>query len=367
VIKILHIHTALSFIAQSNKQFDSVEFNNKVILLNEQKPPNLDDDIAFYDSSKKGLNEVINLCNAVDLVVLYSLDYEKSYIANRIDKNTKLLWRFFGTELYSKMPDQMYSSISREILKQENTPLKQLVRGAKKIIRGNAKQEEEFTKAIKRVDYFLGLADDEYDFLKSHWPDLPEFMQLPLAHIGNMEVLDKKPYNRVLLGNSRVAYNNHIDIIRLIAKQEKAKNYQFELLFNYGYAPLYADRVKAEARQLQNINIIEDMLPFEDYQSLFTKMDAFVFNGYRQMAMRAVFESLRNGVKVYLNKKNIILNWLLKEGFLVFTINDFIDDLQSDNIRLNLDQIKHNSLAFDQLRSNYSLNDFWLRLRKLVN
>ena len=366
MIKILHIHTALSFIAQSNKQFDSADFDNRVILLGEQQPERLSSEIEFYVSSKKGLNAIIELCNAADIVVLYALDYEKSYIANRVNQKTKLLWRFFGTELYSKMPEQMYSAMSSEILKQENTPLKQMVRGAKKIMRGNAQQEEEFAKAMRRVDYFLGLADDEYDFLKKHWPDLPAFMQIPLAHIGAMEVVEHKQYNRVLLGNSRVAYNNHIDVIRLIAAQKQAKNYRFELLFNYGYAPLYADRVKAEAQQLQNINIIEEMMPFEEYQSLFNKMDAFVFNGYRQMAMRAVFESLRNGVKVYLNKKNVILNWLQKEGFLVFSIDDFSYDLKADNISLNPNQITHNSQAFDQLRESFSLSKFWEQLREIA-
>jgi hypothetical protein len=94
-------------------------------------------------------------------------------------------------------------------------------------------------------------------------------------------------------------------------------------------------------------------------------MNAFVLNGYRQMAMRAVFESLTSGVKVYLNKKNIILQWLKEEGFLIFNMEDFSIDMAKDNLFLSNDQAEYNTIQFEKFRSKYNLEDFQKELLNL--
>ncbi|RLD74840.1 MAG: hypothetical protein DRJ10_16345, partial [Bacteroidetes bacterium] len=115
---------------------------------------------------------------------------------------------------------------------------------------------------------------------------------------------------------------------------------------------------KAEARKIKNINIIEDLMPFDEYQSFFNSIDAFVFNGYRQMAMRAVYESLRSGVKVYLNDKNVVLAGLKKEGFLIYNMDDFENNLSTNNLHLSEEQISYNSNTFEEFRQKYNLKEF---------
>jgi hypothetical protein len=43
------------------------------------------------------------------MVVLYDLNFPKAYIANRLPNSIKIVWRFFGLELYGKMPEVVFS------------------------------------------------------------------------------------------------------------------------------------------------------------------------------------------------------------------------------------------------------------------
>ena len=50
------------------------------------------------------------------------------------------------------------------------------------------------------------------------------------------------------------------------------------------------------------------------------------------MAGGNIFLAIQNGVKVYLNKRNVFLTWLKNEVILVYTIEDFDQDLKDNNI-----------------------------------
>lgn len=356
-MNILHIHITPAFISGSNNHYKKASFNNSVILIGEKRDLQ-NKDMLYYNSSVEDLNAIVELCNKNDMVILYCLNGENSYIANRIQKEIKVIWRFFGMELYGKMADYVYSDTTARILRKANSPLRKGVGRIKGLINKNINYDSEFEEAINRTDYFLGLSIEEYDFLKKHWPNLPPFKQLPYEQMEAKNIENKKKSNKILIGNGRSAYNNHIDILNIIEQDNAEHEYSFQLMFNYGYSPVYADKVRVKARKNHKINIIEELMPLDEYQLFFNSIDAFVLNSYRQMAMRAVFESLKAGAKVYLNKKNVMLEWLRKEGFLVFTISDFKEDLASQNLHLSNQQIASNSIVFEKFTQEYKLKDF---------
>lgn len=99
--------------------------------------------------------------------------------------------------------------------------------------------------------------------------------------------------------------------------------------FNYGEESSYSEAVLKAASKINGIHIINEFLTIEEYSSIFKKAYAFVFNAYRQMAMGNIFIALQNNVKVYLSTQNTAYYWLLREGFKVFPIDDFLVDLKS--------------------------------------
>lgn len=372
-IKIVHIHTDIKFINGINR-FYGEAFENKTIIIgnrDQYKGP-YESDVKYYDYSLNDYNQIIEQCQESSIVVLHNLDFVKSFIANRIPASVMVLWRFFGLELYEKMPNYVYSEKTKEILAQEkkkrniSLDLKREFMSFLSMLKYRGTPENEINKAaFKRADFFLGLSKSEYDFLKIKWPDLPPFLQLDLSTVKSKDVKKNKS-NLIVLGNNKNAYNNHLDIIDGIKNIKINHDFKFLLLFNYGVDNNYSQAVIKEARQVNSIRIIEDFLPLKKFIELYSNADALVMNGYRQMAMDNIFEALKNGTKVYLNEKNVILEWLRKEGFKVYTMDDFFTDLTIDNIALSPDDSIFNGEQLVKFTTKYNRPSFQQKLIDLV-
>ena len=371
--KIIHIHTDQKFI-DGSKIFEGDNFVNEIIVFG--KESNYDgiykDSVKIYRYSKNDINKVIKFCNTADIVVMWDLNFVKCYIANRISINVSVIWRFFGLELYSKIPEYVFSSLTLKVKENENIrkpfmeSIKRMTSKIKQFIIYQSSFENEFEKAIKRINFFQGLSDVEYSFLKKKWPELPRFLQNPYSQIIKCNKSIQSKTNKIVIGNNRSAYNNHLDILNIINQSNNKTNFDFILLFNYGQNNKYAEIVRKTADDISNIKIIEDFLPFNEYREFYSKVCALVLNGHRQMAMANIFEALRYNVKVYLSEKNVILDWLRKEGFLVFTIDDFVADLETNNINLTESERQHNIKQLYVFRNKYSIEEFQKTLLKIV-
>ncbi len=107
-------------------QFEGDFFDNDVIFIGEKNLYDgyYNDKIIHIKPSLKNFKKIIKYCITADLVVLYSLNLTKSFIANRLPSNVKIAWRFFGHELYSKMPDFEHSELTEKYLNlQEPIPI----------------------------------------------------------------------------------------------------------------------------------------------------------------------------------------------------------------------------------------------------
>src|SRR5690606_4409853 len=140
----------------------------------------------YFNYSRKGFLDIIALCKTADSVVLYEMNFPKAYIANRLPRSVIVIWRFFGKELYIKLPEQVFSERTRKALKEgkdSNLYLesKQRLRNFLSVFKYRAFRRNEINKAsFKRADFFLGLSKPEYEFLKNIWQDLPPFLQISM-------------------------------------------------------------------------------------------------------------------------------------------------------------------------------------------
>lgn len=369
--KIIHIHTDLKFISDSIR-FESKFFDNEILVFGKKGKYNgpYKEKAQFYSTSITDINKVIHICQASDMVVLYDLNFIKCYIANRLRENIKIIWRFFGLELYSKIPNYVFSERTLSIKNRQQAVYEQLRNVAGKLFfftKFKTTSKKELNKGFKRVNYFAGLSDTEYHFLKQYWPILPPFIQLSFFQFpsNNKSLIEKK--SQIIVGNNRSAYNNHLDILQLLKNTKSSLHYEFLLLFNYGQNNAYSNAVREMAKSIKEVTIVEDFLPFEDFTNLYFVSSAFVLNGYRQMAMSNVFEALQNNVKIYLNEKNVILDWLRKEGFLIFTINDFASDLETNNLKLSEVDAQINQDQFLKFKVKYNQENFHYRLIKILD
>ena len=68
--------------------------------------------------------------------------------------------------------------------------------------------------------------------------------------------------------------------------------------------------------------------------------------------------AIESGVKVYLNRKNIIYTWLNHEGIKVHSVESLMTDLDKGEIRLSPLEIESNIQALCDLKERYPKSQF---------
>jgi len=365
-IKVVHIHDDSKFLSRTNR-FDDDRFDNLVVFIGSSKwSNNKRNTVKNFSEGKKDVDNIIRYCNSADLVVIYDLNFIKSYIVNRIPSNVKIGWTFFGYELYKRMPETVYSKKSLSFLPTYQNPnysglkyfYNQAKSSLKKIIFWQTTIEKEFYNAINRIDYFFLLSDYEYNFLKSFWPNLPLFFQAPATKYGDDNLSFSYKTDDIIIGNNRSPYNNHLDVLDVISTIKNKNNIQFKMFLSYGPSKHYYKVVRERANEINEVGVIDEFLKMDEFENIYKKASAFVMNGYRQMAFGNIFMGLRNGVKVYLNSKNIYYHWLLKEGFLIYDVKDLACDIENNEYKLSYNQMRYNFNQCDVLSQKYNVNDF---------
>lgn len=381
--KIAHIHTDLKFIDES-AIFEGPDFENDVIILEEKGgyKGRYQESAKYLTPSHANINQLINQCSQADMVVLYNLCFLKSFIANRLPQHVKIAWRFFGHELYRFDLTEQHSDLTKSMLAPDRASLSDglkhlknyipVLRSLRNLVEFRAVYDVEFRKAIKRADLFLWHFQEEYESLKKRWRDLPVFMNLPTL---NLPTLNHNPQNNnprekenlIILGHSKNALNNHFDILKKISPNKNFSKYVFNVPFSYDSETYYSKRFREEVKNYKNINLYETFLSLNDYESVFKKASALVINIYRQKALGSILLALKNGVKVYLNPRNITLSILASRELLVYSVDQLVDDLENGDIRMQPEDVAHNMTVMDWLRQENSIALFQQRIHDEIN
>ncbi len=367
MIKVVHIHTDLKFISGTH-DFEGGIFENSIILISNNCDARTSmsenpKEWLLYDYSTKSVNEIIRLCSCVDLVVLYDLNFIKCVIAMKLPLNIKVAWRFFGYELYGREYELYLSQLSLEANKMSfyqkaKDKLSDIVVSIVGLINWGYQERQLFDSALNRIDYFLGFSKAEYDYLYKRWNGLPCFIQLPLNPPSVLDPAILKKRSQVIISNNKTVYNNSLDIIKIVESAKIEEKIQFVLLFNYGPETNYSREVLKAVKDRKHFTVILDYLSSDEFTYLYQGTSAAVFNVYRQMALGNIFICLVSGVKLYLNKTNIIMHWLISRGFIVSSIDKLSEDLGKDDIELSAEEKRHNYDKYQELALRYSKEDF---------
>ena len=365
--KIIHIHSDHKFIMDSER-FAGESFDNELLILDTKNSFNKEyhNKALFFDPNPENLNDILAVVNSVDILVIYNLDFFKSQIVNRVDKRVKIVWRFFGTELYSRKLHLYLSTKSRSFF------IPKLFKGQVKRIFPFLFQEEKlFYRAIKRSDAIVCVFKEEYKYLIRHWNHLPKFIPLSLDKLPYTKEIDfeleypKK--NTVVFGNSRSNYNNHLDILEMVETCNLNKKINIKILFNYGVENAYTDKVREMATGIEKVTLIDSFMPPDEFNDYYGPVAALVNNTYRQFALGNIMSALHRGVKIYLNKKNPTYTWFKNEGLNIYEIEDLKKDLETGNIHLTKSEIAHNLKCLRNLKNVYPNTDFHLQIMQLLN
>ncbi|PIY97323.1 MAG: hypothetical protein COY66_00295 [Candidatus Kerfeldbacteria bacterium CG_4_10_14_0_8_um_filter_42_10] len=365
VVTVTHIHSNLNFI-YGTSFFDGPLFNNKIIFIGDKNSYDgiYKDKALFFKCGRSSVRKIIKLCSSSDLVVFYNLDTIKSVIANRLPQHIKLAWRFFGYELYDRRIEYYQSDLTKkycelDLLEKTRRIIEKQAKGIKHLMIWHSLYKMEFFRAMKKIDFIIGLSKLEHEQLKSFWSELPNFVQSPFDLLENAPPIDiSKKEDLILLGNSMSPYNNHFDIVGIIEQQFPMTDYKFILPFSYAGKNKYSKILRNRISNNPKFVLIENFVSFNEYALLFSKVRAAVYNCYRQMGMGNILLALNSGVKVYLNKRNVMLQSLMDYGFLVFSIDEFKNDFKQNELQLSYAEAIHNRGVYEQILNNYNKNEF---------
>ena len=366
--KVVHIHSDHKFVSDTDK-FEGEFFHNQVIILDGRHEHNqrFHDSALFFIPDKKGFPRILDVVNTADILVVDELDHFKSLVVLAAYKRVKIIWRFFGYELYFRklhlyLDSETKAYCSSEIFKRKvQAQFPQLFT-----------KESTFRSAIKRIDIMASVFEDEYNILKKTWPDLPKFVRIPLYSKDDEVTVSEDAFsgqkrNFVVLGNSRSVFNNHREVLSQIENARVTAGIEVQLLFNYGEVNSYSRHIAGKVKSMRHVDLVDGFIPYDQFIHFYDCISAFVNNSYRQHALGNIFQSLRSGVKVYLNQKNPTYKWMLSLGFKIYDVASLGHDLTHNNIRLSKEDAWHNLRVYQKVLVDYTKYDFQKGIMNLLN
>lgn len=360
--QLIHIHTDPKFVYDS-EIYRNKHFNNQIIFIRD-----LDDlkvvspfPIFYFKKDKKSIPHILNHIQKADAVFLYDLCSFKINLLNHIPSNKKIFLRLFGYELYNLKKDKYISKRIQRAFFPINKK-QSLSRNIKNLIRQfhlpktsfNQSQQKEI---YSKIDFILLHNKFEYRELKLDFY-LPTYLKLALLLKPPSKVLTHHKKNLIIIGNNRIMWNNHLDILKSLYPFRRNPNFKFYLFFSYGSENFYTRRVRDLSMHFNNLTLQEDFLNKEEFLKVYSRASALVINSYRQHALGNIFAGIFSGCKIYLNKRSSTFRWLKECGFIISEVSKLKRDLKNNNIRLSKEEMEFNIRKYKEEREKYSQKDF---------
>ncbi|WP_420384916.1 hypothetical protein [Roseivirga sp.] len=363
-MKALHIHCDPKFIKGSKNLFGGDFFENEILFFGSE---NFESEyIVTYAKTLRELDrEFKHKIANVNIVVFWGLNDWVLRLFRFIPGNVLVIWRFFGYELYGRIPSLIYTQKTKAILS-EKSQIRNLPKRIINKFRHLIQMKVSFRAALERVDTVLMISEMEYQMLNTYWSGkLPRLLVMPSSErvldLNQLINNSKEREKRVIIGHSRNSINNHIELFDLIRENEPYSNTNFEVLFNYGGPKIYADKVKEFGKDTV-VHFIEDFMSRDEFKKYIMYSSAFVTNSLRQCAGATIFLAIEFGLKIYMNTANIHSKWLKSEGFLIFSLEDFARDLGSEDFFLSEEKKNYNRNQLLELLKKNNFEDFSLKL-----
>ncbi|WP_018629364.1 TDP-N-acetylfucosamine:lipid II N-acetylfucosaminyltransferase [Niabella aurantiaca] len=179
-------------------------------------------------------------------------------------------------------------------------------------------------RVIQQFSYIVPVIPDDYNILKNKYPSVNNvcyhFNYITPIFFKDFQSVPFVSGKNILLGNSSSNTNNHIEVLEILT-QVGLKSRQVIIPLNYGDLQYK----KAILEYLQKINTFQvqaltDFMEFSEYQTIIHSCEIMIMNHYRQQALGNIIMGLLTGVTIYLSERSPIFNFLIKNGFIVHTV-----------------------------------------------
>ncbi len=302
--------------------------------------------ISIIDNYKEIISEFQS--RDYDVLYLHSIYITFWPLLRYVPQNKIIIWWMWGYEIY--LPNsygQRHGFVNMETILPVTKSVRKQITSKKDRIKQSVKGllvdmvwPYYKKKIVGRIDYFYPVIHSEYEIMKQVKGFHAKEFYLPHLRWPNLDTeIVVEGEGDIQIGNSASQWGNHLDVWEHIKKYVPV-NSRIVLPLSYGdkkYATYIQNAIK---REHENIEIMNDFLPFEEYFNVIKRCSFFVHGAIRQHAMGNIYDAIMSGRKVFLYKDSLDYKHLHERGYVVFTIED-IDD-SSFRIPLTLAEFRQN-------------------------
>lgn len=322
-----------------------------------------------------------------DAVFLHSLTCLPTSITSKIDKRIKVFWFSWGKDIYELPPqkpllkcslikpetqkvldkyNKKKTSTQKKTLKDYLRPLKNYLFGSP-----NDKTIKDYHKAVNRVDYFSGILEYEYDFMKSvkgFRAKRVSFKYTSIHTLENPGIAQLYNGHNILIGNSAASTNNHLDIIPLLKKIDLGER-KIILPLSYPKTKYYTEDVSnAYIKEFgKNTVILKEFMSSQEYSKILLSCSDAIFFMERQQAIGNIGLALRNGCKVYLSETNPVYTHFKDLGLKVFSVQRDLVQKEIDSPLSDEDIEKNRDILSKRTNKEQYIRDLNYIYKCIVN
>lgn len=351
---ILHITQESKFFDYTVKTFEATYKNkNHYIIIKKEGSKEFSllkkkyNNITFIEGNDIELKNILSEIGKYKAVVLHNLNHPfKANLILKAPHSTHFHWLSWGFDIYNHpiIKKDIIEEKTKKILSQQNnlnnkigaffnyhTPmLWHYLYNKKREIIGHY----QYKKIINRINSVSSVIPTDVDIINKYYKS--KFTNIPFK-VGNIEDMthghkDTVCYDdNILLGNSAAPTNNHIEAINIVAGLN-LNNKSVYIPLSYGGSPTYIKAVSNKSKMLfgNKAILLTEFLPIEQYNEVLNSCGIVVMNHIRQQAAGNIILALWKGAKVFLNKKNPVLEHFKQLGIIIYT---------TENLN-NLEQLK---------------------------
>lgn len=291
----------------------------------------------FYLYSK---NLIRKTCQA-DVVVFHGLDRNALRILNALPSSTRTIWLGWGYDYYDLTKLPLHKEKTQVAVEQTKATVKtQLKILVKKIIRPEINK----TDLVNKIDIFSPVLYEDFELVKAAIPNfLPRYASWNYGTLEDdlIRSFEGKSItsNNILLGNSASYTNNHLDVLDSLSTIDLSER-KVIIPLSYGDANYRNLIVSEGSRTLgKAFTPLIDFMPIDEYIAILQSCSIVVMNHLRQQALGNIVIALYLGAKVFLDEKNPVYQFFLKNNAYIYSILDLetqIDEkLTSQQINVN--------------------------------
>ena len=264
--------------------------------------------------------------------LLHGMNMETLELIEKSRTYESFVWFSWGMDIYNvhnKLRENLMLSKTRRLY---NSIYNQyyIKRLLKKIIAtfDNNQFYKRQQRVLKKIKYIAPVIREDYEVVKKYYKNAEHLRYLDFTY-GDIRSFSYDDFEikgeNILLGNSGTFSNNHIEIVDILFLNK----YKGEIFVPLSYGvEKYIDSIENYGHNKfgEKFNPLRTFLSIDEYLKMLSSVGFVIMNHKRQQGMGNIYAMLYGGCKLFLREENPVYNFLIRNNFNIFTI----DELESN-------------------------------------